>query len=70
MAQEAQNLLSKNVKTEISIKPVKFNDSEAFGNGCGINLFAKTTTNIYLGSSILSELSFLRIFFYCAFTRC
>lgn len=55
MAKTAENLLRKAVKAEISIKPRKFNQNEAFGNGSGINLVAVTTTGCFLGGSCLGE---------------
>ncbi|KAL0278217.1 UNVERIFIED_CONTAM: hypothetical protein PYX00_000099 [Menopon gallinae] len=55
MARTAENMLRKAVKTRINIKPIKFSQNEAFGNGSGINLVAVTTTGCYLGGSCLGE---------------
>ncbi|KAK6642896.1 hypothetical protein RUM43_004398 [Polyplax serrata] len=55
MATAAERVLKRVLKATVSIKAKKFNKSEAFGNGSGINLYAKTSAGCHLGSSVLGK---------------
>lgn len=55
MAKAAEKKLKDYLKVKIAVKPRKFTSQEAFGNGAGIHLFARTTSGCHLGSSIIGD---------------